>query len=501
LLVFITVVACDDSRRSGPVAIPAAHRSITLQDSINRGLVRPHGSVAVSVGANATASLTDPVSIVSLTPSNHLGFDQTQTIVGITSGPVQTVTVVGSGAIYCSGEYGTLIGYDSSGTILGQTALSLIDESDCSPPDWPDNVTFGAKATLTVAAGTIMKFEITPMSPLVGPVWDPLNQVYLTGHFYQNYGIGVKGPPSIQLTCASGQPRGGDVSCTASSDDPNKPLTIIAWSFKAAITNDVVVRTVNICSAVWGGKLAANGEVTVQGTIDGVERSKTASVTVQARTWAPDTTDKDFKVDSPANLPAKPTADSGQLGSTAVDLPIQVGEMSEWGVIIDDEGPNQNFVYLTKYPIKTKTWPAVNTTALSDTSQFYRIQYPKKTKVGAVMYCERAYVIGIIPLIEQHEGTDPTKFTMVPNNQNKTVTQYNSHSAIFRRHVDTQSSVNVRFEKVVGPSTGPVVGVVVDSIFREADGDSRAMDGDSRNVVTAQRMGCDQFTHDYTRSP
>lgn len=202
LLAFGVLAACDDPRRSGPVALPGAAQTIAYEDSVRNGLIRAHATTPATTNPAEALIAADPgVSIVSLTPSNHQGYDQPQTIVGVTSGPVVKVTVVGSGAIFCSGSYGSLIGYDSSGTVLGQTPLTLIDPSDCSPPENPDNVTFGAAATLEIATGTIARFEITPMSPLTGPVFDWHTGGFLDGNFYQNYGVGVE---AGKVRCVTG---------------------------------------------------------------------------------------------------------------------------------------------------------------------------------------------------------------------------------------------------------------------------------------------------------
>jgi hypothetical protein len=67
--------------------------------------------------------------------------------------------------------------------------------------------------------------------------------------------------------------------------------------------------------------------------------------------------------------------------------------------------------------------------------------------------------------------------------------------------VDSQSNIHVRLEKVAGPSSGLSLTAVLDSIYNEGFALSAAMDDDNTlNVITPQRMGCDDFTYDYTRS-
>jgi hypothetical protein len=483
-----TLIACSDSTdKAHAILQPVAHPMLTATDSANRGLKQRSGRTITSTSGGGG-------SIVSLTPGNYQGYDQPLTIVGIVSGPVQSVSVSGYGAIKCTGTYGTIIGYDAAGTEVGRQELALIEPADCSPPENPDDVTYGAAGTLQVSNRQIATFEITAMSPLSFPVFS------LTGHASATYSIDVQGGP-LTLNCPSGLDRGLPITCTAAATDPAQTLAVTYWSFTAATTNDLVERQVNVASQTWSGQLATDGAITVIATVAGAPQTMTVPVTVKARTWARDSSEKDFRIDSPGGLPGQPTGFRGQLGANTPGLPIQTNQFSQWGVNITDDGPNDGYLYLTKYPMKTQTLPAVNTLALRDTSRFYRIQYPKKTRVGTKTFCDRAYVLGIIPLIEQHEGTDPSKFNLVPSNQNKTTTQWNSHSAIFRRYVDSQSNIHVRLEKVAGPSSGLSLTAVLDSIYNEGFALSAAMDDDNTlNVITPQRMGCDDFTYDYTRS-
>lgn len=173
-------------------------------------------SPRLTIKPRADAVSDGTAAIVSVTPSLSQGFAQPLTISVVVSGLVDTVTVRGSGAIQCSGHCGTLVGYDSAGAILGQTPLQLIDPADCSPPESPDNVTFGATATLAVTNGIIAHFDITPMSPLEFPVFD------LTGHASATYAItlGVRTGPTLVVTCTPTSPlRGKPVTCTAMMSD------------------------------------------------------------------------------------------------------------------------------------------------------------------------------------------------------------------------------------------------------------------------------------------
>jgi PKD repeat protein len=99
--------------------------------------------------------------VVSVTPGWFQGASQRQPISAVLSGSVNSVTVSGSGAILCSGTFGTLVTYDANGAVLASAPLTLIYQPDCGS----DDVTFGATATVTVTQGIIASFKILPMSP------------------------------------------------------------------------------------------------------------------------------------------------------------------------------------------------------------------------------------------------------------------------------------------------------------------------------------------------
>ena len=88
-------------------------------------------------------------------------------VVGTFSGTVDSLFVRPfgtAGVVLCSGTFGELIGYDSLGNEIARTDLELVDPSDCSPPQLPDDVSYGAQGTLVVPR--IKSFKITIMNPL-----------------------------------------------------------------------------------------------------------------------------------------------------------------------------------------------------------------------------------------------------------------------------------------------------------------------------------------------
>ena len=177
--------ACSDSRTiARPTSPTAPRRSITHDDSLRLGYfaARPFAAPADPICSPSDPSCPQ---VVSADPGYFQGFDQPSAITLQLSGLVGSISVTGNGAIECDGgTYGTIVGYDSAGVELGRQDLSLIDPSDCSPPDNPDNVTFGAQGVL-LTPRAMLRAVILPMTPLSFPVFD------LTGHASATYTVNV----------------------------------------------------------------------------------------------------------------------------------------------------------------------------------------------------------------------------------------------------------------------------------------------------------------------
>jgi hypothetical protein len=162
-----TIAGCMDAAAHVMTAPRLVH-ALTHGDSVQRGYFRR--VVAPSRAMNAAPVTCDPTvtecpAVTSAEPSTSLGYFQPAPITFRFTGPVRSVTLRGDGAIMCSGSYGTLIGYDEERRPIGQVDLSLIDPADCSPDELPDDLTYGAQATLETSS--VMKFAIlSPMSPL-----------------------------------------------------------------------------------------------------------------------------------------------------------------------------------------------------------------------------------------------------------------------------------------------------------------------------------------------
>ncbi|MDQ6635798.1 MAG: hypothetical protein M3Z10_13690 [Gemmatimonadota bacterium] len=147
---------------------PRVLHALTHEDSVERRHFRASAAPSHALSAavpGCDPALTECPAVTSIAPSNGQGYLQPGPITIRFAGPVRSVTLRGDGAIMCSGSYGTLTGYDEDGRPVGQTDLTLIDPADCSPPELPDDLTYGAQATLETRS--VMKFAIvSPMSPL-----------------------------------------------------------------------------------------------------------------------------------------------------------------------------------------------------------------------------------------------------------------------------------------------------------------------------------------------
>ena len=284
-LLFVAAVAlsgCNDSsgRLDNPLRPAGARRGLTRADSIARGIIGSSRDKTKSAGLESRTTSSDPtVSLVSLTPGSFQGYDQPETIVGIVSGPVVSVTVRGQGAIKCTGTYGTIIGYDANGVELGRQDLSLIDPSDCSPPDNPDDVTYGAQGTLTVTTGIIAKFEITPMSPLEFPVFDQ------TGHASATYTIGLGAAAVLSFTCSTNVVRTRPVACTAMTGDGSAftPKRLRSTATNGTVIVDSTLTSSPTTQLTWPGLAIVSTNVELTATVGGKDTVVTGSFSVISR--------------------------------------------------------------------------------------------------------------------------------------------------------------------------------------------------------------------------
>lgn len=295
--------------------------------------------------------------------------------------------------------------------------------------------------------------------------------------------VTVGAAPPLKLTCSQGTVRGQIVSCTVKATDTTQSVVTTGWSFTSTDGSRVDREPAWVAQPTWSGRLVLGGRIAVAATVGGEPWETSAPVTIAPRDWTGRVSMKDHLVISPSALNARPTGFEGQLGSTVLTLPSSP-DVGRWlGTIESDaDEPNRGFTYLLDVPITSTTRPDVNTNALAVNSDFYKIQETRAKTIGGIAFCGQSFVTGIIPLVQAHEGTDPS-------------TQPNSHAGIFRRHVDSLAAT--RFEPVAGPASTSFEGLR-SALFTEASQDAAAMDNDSRNNLTSVTVPC-QFRYDYSR--
>jgi hypothetical protein len=365
---------CNDSpgRLDNPLRPSSARRGFTHEDSVARGIIRSQDKTKSAGIASASMTSDNTVSVVSLTPGNFQGFNQPETIVGIVSGPVGSISVSGQGAIKCTGTYGTIIGYDANGVELGRQDLSLIDPSDCSPPDNPDDVTFGAQGTLTVTTGIIAKFEITPMSPLEFPVFDQ------TGHASATYTITLApgSAPVLSFTCSpTSVIRTRTVTCTAVTGDGSAftPKRLRSTAADGTVIVDSTLASSSTTQLTWPGVAIVSTNVELTATVGTKDTVVTSSFSViprigQLAGWMDeDFPDTGFPATPPATTWSKATppfttkypgfdfsadrviAPEGALGQTVFMYPATPGYGKP------KTGPNTGVIFFLSVPWQADT--------------------------------------------------------------------------------------------------------------------------------------------------
>lgn len=288
-----SLAACADSVGNGP-ASPGARR-YGPADSVRLGLAA-RAAKGKHAGPQRDAQPADPTcdpsacgSFVSVSPGWFQGYAQPDPIEAYFTGPIMSVTVVGSGAITCSGSPGSIVGYDASGSEIGRVGMSLIDPADCSPPENPDNVTYGAQGTL-VTTTPIARVEILPPDLLEFPVFD------LTGHasayYTLTYAAGQAKPELVVDCTPNPVERGQTVTCDGVLK--NGPAYVLVER-RAKGKGFTIAETPNTSLAAgehftWAGDAVAKTEVKfrVQYTdASGATKTPDKSVTfdVNARGW------------------------------------------------------------------------------------------------------------------------------------------------------------------------------------------------------------------------
>jgi hypothetical protein len=178
-------------------------------------------------------------------PDFTIGYAQPLPIRFSFSGPVRQLNVFGRGHITCAGSHGTITGYDAADQPIGSAPLELIDPADCSTPEAPDNVTFGAQAGLETSE--IMAYAIlTPMSELEYPVLDSHDYAHQVVSLL--VGSGPARPVQIEILSAGGSNPGGSFTLGESERTialearvtPSDPGDVVLWDVVDAADDEVL---------------------------------------------------------------------------------------------------------------------------------------------------------------------------------------------------------------------------------------------------------------------
>lgn len=209
---------------------------------------------------------------------------------------------------------------------------------------------------------------------------------------------------AIEVVCSgSGAARGSTVSCEARPQPSTEALAVTAWSF-VSTANETVTRETDVNSLTWAGQLAVDGRIAVTGTVAGHPAQRSTAVSVTPRDWSNKTVRSNHTTPGADGLPIRPTAMEGQLGLS--DLEMRVREdLNNYAAFISDEGPNNRFWFMTDIPFETFTVARVNYPAMTEGSDWYRIQYPRDTRRGSISYCGQGRVLTLPPLVEAHRSS------------------------------------------------------------------------------------------------
>jgi hypothetical protein len=164
--------------------------------------------------------------LVSVSPGYVQGADQTEPIELTFTGHVGQIRVRGMGALSCGtllsngvfvGTFGSIIGYDASGTRIGSVDLRLGHPWDCGA----DKITYGALGTLN-SKRPIARAVILPMSPLTFPGRQGDERASAT--YSLEYGVGslppapAPPPPPLSITAPDLAWNTNPGVCTAAGD-------------------------------------------------------------------------------------------------------------------------------------------------------------------------------------------------------------------------------------------------------------------------------------------
>ena len=248
-----------------------------------------------------------------------------------------------------------------------------------------------------------------------GGVWD---EAQMSVHVWQ------PDPPtdSLTLTCdKTTLTRGSPISCTAALTS-GQPLTnILSWSFTPSDTAISFLpryrKGTTPTSTTWSGPIVTSGDINVS-TLDG--KNAVWTVQVQSRNWG----QAQLPVIDVQDLGAGPVPGrrfaffdpplDGILGETTgrIDtLNLQTTVPNNFTMI--SGGPNDSLSYSTSVPGPIRIRTSVHYPSLKAGSLYWSYQDSLGVAPMSAGFCNRQFVVDLLPLVRKHEGVDPYVYSHV----------------------------------------------------------------------------------------
>jgi hypothetical protein len=201
-------------------------------------------------------------------------------------------------------------------------------------------------------------------------------------------------PPAIDVNCTSEVVRGGDVVCTASSNQGTPVLSV--WAFEAdeaGFDNSFITPPLPLN---WNGKMIASGKVIARGKVNGVDAT-------QGELY--------IKVNPRTNFASEPTIYILEVASALPSNPIQFFELGQTnyhvglsipGYDLLEGGPNHGMSYMTSMPVENIAIQ-INRQAFGSSHAFPM----GHTTSGSDGNCPRFRIFDLQDTVVVHEGLGP----------------------------------------------------------------------------------------------
>lgn len=204
---------------------------------------------------------------------------------------------------------------------------------------------------------------------------------------------------TANLSCTPSPVLRGEPSvCTVTVAPTASRSNVSTWRFTPD-TNSLPVVEFDDSTFTWEGRIVRGGGVTAVAHLRGRDTVVTSSLSVTARDWV---SPLSFTLAtlSPSGL-SNPPVTQHDLGQTSISvLPWVAGNNAS----VPFPGPNAGYIYYKEYPWRLEFEVAVNTEALNISSAFALTHPTKRDTIGGVIFCARADLPPLVPMVFSHEG-------------------------------------------------------------------------------------------------